>query len=47
MENNQKIENLLKSKMFYEASRIAKAAKFPEDVIAEICKKDADCHYEK
>jgi hypothetical protein len=39
MENNQKIENLLKSKMFYEASRIARAADFPEDVVAEICKR--------
>lgn len=42
MENNLKIENLLKKSMFKEAQNIAITAKFPKEIYAEICKEHAD-----
>ena len=45
MENNIKIENLLKKGMFKEAENIAKRAGFPKEIVAEICKEHADQLY--
>lgn len=45
MENNLKIENLLKKSMFKEAQNIAVLAKFPKEIYAEICKEHADQLY--
>lgn len=45
LENNVKIENLLKKAMFKEAQNIAISAKFPKEIYAEICKEHADQLY--
>lgn len=45
MENNLKIESLLKKGMFKEAESIAKLANFPKEIQAEICKEHADQLY--
>ena len=42
IEHNLKIQNLLKKGMFTEAQKIATNAKFPQEIIAEICKEHAD-----
>lgn len=47
MEDNVKIQTLLKKSLFTEAQEIAKAAKFPQEIIAEISKEHADNLYEK
>lgn len=47
MEDNVKIQTLLKKNLFSEAQKIALNAKFPQDIIAEICKEHADNLYEK
>jgi len=47
MEDNVKIQTLLKKSLFTEAQEIAKAAKFPAEIIAEISKEHADNLYEK
>ena len=47
MEDNVKIQTLLKKGLFAEAQDIAKAANFPGEIIAEICKEHADNLYEK
>ena len=47
MEDNIKIQTLLKKGLFAEAQKIAHNAKFPEEIIAEICKEHADNLYEK
>jgi len=45
MEDNLKIENLLKKGMFKEAQNIAVSAQFPREIYAEICKEHADTLY--
>ena len=45
MEDNIKIHTLMKKGLFTEAKNIANDAKFPEDIIAEICKEHADKLY--
>ena len=45
MEDNVKINTLMKKGLFTEAKKIANDAKFPEDIIAEICKEHADKLY--
>ena len=47
MEDNVKIQTLLKKNLFAEAQKIAQIANFPPDIIAEICKAHADNLYEK
>lgn len=47
MEDNVKIQTLLKKGLFVEAKKIAMNAKFPDEIIAEICKEHADNLYEK
>lgn len=47
MEDNVKIQTLLKKNLYVEAKKIAKNAKFPEEIIAEISKEHADNLYEK
>lgn len=47
MEDNVKIQTLLKKGLFQEAQKIANNANFPEEIIAEICKEHADNLYEK
>ena len=47
MEDNVKIQTLLKKGLFVEAQEIAKSANFPGEIIAEICKEHADNLYEK
>lgn len=45
MDDNVKIHTLMKKVLFAEAKKIAKDAKFPPDIIAEICKEHADKLY--
>lgn len=45
MDDNVKIHTLMKKVLFAEAKKIAKDAKFPADIIAEICKEHADKLY--
>lgn len=45
MEDNVKIHTLMKKGLFMEAKKIANDAKFPADIIAEICKEHADKLY--
>jgi hypothetical protein len=47
MEDNVKIQTLLKKNLYVEAKKIAKNAKFPEEIIAEISKEHADNLYDK
>ena len=47
IDDNIKIENLLKRCMFSEATTIALRANFPREIYAEICKEHADQLYEK
>ena len=47
MEDNVKIQTLLKKGLFAEAQKIASNASFPQEIIAEICKEHADNLYEK
>ena len=47
MEDNIKIQTLLKKNLYVEAQKIATNAKFPEEIVAEICKEHADNLYEK
>ena len=47
MEDNIKIQTLLKKGLFPEAQDIARAANFPGEIIAEISKEHADNLYEK
>lgn len=47
MEDNIKIQTLLKKGLFAEAQKIAVNASFPSEIIAEICKEHADNMYEK
>jgi hypothetical protein len=47
MEDNVKIQTLLKKGLFPEAQDIARAANFPGEIIAEISKEHADNLYEK
>lgn len=47
MENNLKIESLLKRGLFKEAQNIAITAGFPGEIYAEICKEHADQLYNK
>ena len=47
MEDNVKIQTLLKKGLYAEAREIARAANFPGEIIAEICKEHADNLYEK
>lgn len=47
MEDNVKIQTLLKKNLYNEAKKIAKTAKFPEEIIAEISKEHADNLYDK
>ena len=47
MEDNVKIQTLLKKGLFAEAQDIARAANFPGEIIAEISKEHADNLYEK
>ena len=47
MENNLKIESLLKRGLFKEAQNIAITANFPREIYAEICKEHADQLYNK
>jgi len=44
---NMKIQTLLGKSLFTEAQKIAKAAKFPLEVVAEISKEHADNLYDK
>lgn len=45
MEDNVKIHTLMKKGLFDEAKKVARDARFPEDIIAEICKEHADKLY--
>ena len=45
MEDNVKIHTLMKKSLFMEAKKIANDARFPADIIAEICKEHADKLY--
>jgi L-cysteine desulfidase len=45
MEDNVKIQNLMKKSLYQEARRIAVASKFPMEIIAEIHKEHADKLY--
>ena len=45
MEDNVKIHTLMKKGLFTEAKKIANDAKFPADIVAEICKEHADKLY--
>lgn len=47
MEDNVKIQTLLKKGHYQEAQKIASSANFPQEIIAEICKEYADNLYEK
>ena len=47
MEDNVKIQTLLKKGLYSEAQKIAFNANFPQEIIAEICKEHADNLYEK
>ena len=47
MEDNVKIQTLLKKGLYLEAQKIAMSANFPAEIIAEICKEHADNLYEK
>ena len=47
MEDNVKIQTLLKKGLYAEAREIARSANFPNEIIAEICKEHADNLYEK
>lgn len=47
MEDNVKIQTLLKKGLYLEAQKVADSAKFPKEIIAEICKEHADNLYEK
>lgn len=47
MEDNVKIQTLLKKGLFAEAQEIARSANFPPEIIAEISKEHADNLYEK
>ena len=47
MEDNVKIQTLLKKNLYVEAQKIAQNAKFPEEIVAEISKEHADSLYEK
>lgn len=47
MEENVKIQTLLKKGLYAEAQDIAKGANFPQEIIAEISKEHADNLYEK
>jgi len=42
MEDNVKIHTLMRKSLFTEAKKIANDARFPADIIAEICKEHAD-----
>lgn len=45
MEDNVKIHTLMKKGLFLEAKKIAKDARFPDDILAEISKEHADKLY--
>ena len=45
MENNIKIHTLMKKHLYDEAKKIALAAKFPVDIVAEIDKEHGDKKY--
>jgi len=47
MEDNVKIQTLLKKSLFAEAQDIARSANFPGEIIAEISKEHADNLYDK
>ena len=47
MEDNVKIQTLLKKSLFTEASEIASSSNFPPEIVAEISKEHADNLYEK
>ena len=47
MEDNVKIQTLLKKNLYDDALKIATRAKFPEEIKAEISKEHADNLYEK
>ena len=47
MEDNVKIQTLLKKGLFAEAQEIAKSSNFPPEIIAEISKEHADNLYDK
>ena len=47
MEDNVKIQNLMKKSLYQEARRIAVSSKFPPEIIAEIHKEYADKLYQQ
>jgi hypothetical protein len=47
MENNVKIQNLMKKGLYAEAKKIAQSSKFPDEIIAEINKEYGDKLYKE
>jgi predicted KAP-like P-loop ATPase len=47
MENNVKIQNLMKKGLYVEAKKIAQTSKFPDEIISEINKEFGDKLYKE